>query len=159
MHKTSDDLVVRRSVPVRCTPEHAFPVFTERMSDWYPLEGHSIFDDRESTVVWEGRVGGQVYELSSSGEKGVWGTIVAWDPPQELAMTWHPGRGEETAQELRVSFTAEGDGTRVEVVHTGWERVGPDFRARMIGYEKGWSAVLDDFARYAGAATGARTGT
>jgi hypothetical protein len=150
MSQMTDELAVRKSVLVRCTPEHAFHVYTERMSEWYPIEGHSIFDDPQSTVVWEGHVGGQVYELSSKGEKGVWGTIIVWDPPRELAMTWHPARGEETAQELNVRFTPEGEGTRVEVVHTGWERVGPDFRERMAGYNEGWGSVLLDFVEAAG---------
>jgi uncharacterized protein YndB with AHSA1/START domain len=124
MSQRMDELAVRRSVFVRCTPERAFHVYTERTNDWY----------------------------SPAGEEGVWGTITEWDPPHGFAMTWHPGRGEETAQELAISFTAEGDGTRVEVVHTGWERVGPDFRERMTGYEKGWGAVLDSFADEAGKA-------
>ena len=150
MSQKTDELAVRRSIFVRCTPEHAFHVYTERMNDWYPLEGHSLFDDPNGTVVWEGHVGGRVYERSTSGEEGVWGTIVAWDPPNRLTMTWHPGRGEETAQELDISFTAEGDGTRVDVVHSGWERIGPDFRERMAGYQEGWGTVLDIFADEAG---------
>ena len=145
----TDELAVRKSVLVRCTPEHAFHVYTERMSDWYPLDGHSLFDDPGGTVMWEGRVGGRVYERSTGGEEGVWGTIIAWDPPRKLAMTWHPGRGDETAQELSVSFTPDGEGTRVEIVHTGWERLGPDFRERMAGYDKGWGTVLDLFAEEA----------
>jgi uncharacterized protein YndB with AHSA1/START domain len=152
MNKMTDELAVRKSVVVRCTPERAFHVYTERMGDWYPIEGHSIFDDANSTIVWEGRVGGQVYELSTKGEKGLWGTITAWDPPNELRMSWHPARDEETAQELTIRFTPEGDGTRVEIVHTGWERVGPDFRERMAGYDEGWSSVLADFAEAAGKA-------
>jgi uncharacterized protein YndB with AHSA1/START domain len=150
MSQMTDELAVRKSVLVRCTPEHAFRVYTERMSDWYPIEGHSLFDDPQSTIVWEGRVGGRVYELSSGGEKGVWGTLITWDPPRELAMTWHPGRGEESAQELRITFTADADGTRVDLVHSGWERVGPDFRERMAGYDEGWDAVLAAFATAAG---------
>ena len=135
MNQMTDELAVRKSVFVRCTPEHAFHVYTERMTDWYPIEGHSIFDDPQSTVVWEGYVGGRVYERSSKSEEGVWGTIVVWDPPNELTMTWHPDRGEETAQELNIRFTSEGDGTRVDVVHTGWER----HRARLPG--RAWPAT------------------
>ena len=90
MSQMTGELAVRKSVFVRCTPEHAFHVYTERMSDWYPIEGHSIFDDPQSTVVWEGHVGGHVYERSSSGEQGLWGTIIVWDPPRELAMTCIP---------------------------------------------------------------------
>ena len=153
MNQMTDELAVRKSVFVRCTPEHAFHVYTERMSDWYPIEGHSIFDDPQSTVVWEGRVGGRVYERSSDGREGVWGTILVWDPPAELTMTWHPDRGEETAQQLNIRFSAEGEGTRVEVVHTGWERIGPDFLERMAGYNEGWGTVLDIFAEHAGKAS------
>jgi uncharacterized protein YndB with AHSA1/START domain len=152
MSQKTDELAVRRSVFVRCTPAHAFHVYTERMDDWYPLEGHSLFDDPSGTVHWERHVGGRVYERSPGGDEGVWGTILAWDPPNGFTMTWHPGRGEETAQELTLSFTAEDDGTRVEVVHSGWERIGPDFRKRMAGYEKGWGTVLDIFADEAGKA-------
>jgi hypothetical protein len=125
MSPMTDELVLRRSIAVACPAEHAFRVFTERMSDWWPFEGHSIFDG-DATIVWEPQVGGRVYERSSGGEEGLWGTIVAWDPPRSFAMTWHPGRGEETAQELAVTFTEEGGRTRVDLVHTGWERVGAD---------------------------------
>jgi uncharacterized protein YndB with AHSA1/START domain len=65
-------------------------------------------------------------------------------------MTWHPDRGEDTAQELTIRFTAEGDGTRVDIVHAGWERLGPDFRERIASYNEGWGAVLADFAAAAG---------
>ena len=150
MSQMTDELALRKSIVVRCSPEHAFRVFTEKMSDWWPFEGHSLFDDEGAAVVFEGQVGGHVYERSSSGEEGIWGTLIVWDPPRELAMTWHPGRGEETAQELTVRFTPAGDGTRVDVVHTGWERSGPDARERMAGYEKGWGAVLALFAEAAG---------
>jgi uncharacterized protein YndB with AHSA1/START domain len=146
MSQLTGELVIRKSIVVRCSPEHAFRVYTEDMSDWYPLEGHSIFDDPAGTVVWEGWVGGRVYERSTAGEEGVWGTIVVWSPPHALVMTWHPGRGEETAQELSVRFSPEGEGTRVELVHSGWERLGPDARERMTGYEDGWTAVLERFA-------------
>jgi hypothetical protein len=149
MSQKTDELAVRKSVVVRCTPEHAFHVYTERMSDWWPFEGHSLFDDDQATIVWEGRVGGRVYERRESGEEGLWGTLLVWDPPHELAMTWHPDRGEETAQELRIRFTAEGDGTRVDVVHTGWERSGADFLERVASYDEGWGMVLRLFAEAA----------
>lgn len=144
MSPMTDELVLRKSIVVACPAEHAFRVFTERMNDWWPFEGHSIFDG-DATVVWEPRIGGRVYERSADGEEGLWGTITAWDPPRSFAMTWHPGRGEETAQELAVTFTAEGNGTRVDVVHTGWDRAG-DAAARMASYDTGWDTVLDVFA-------------
>lgn len=145
MGQMTDERVLHKSIVVACPADHAFRVFTERMNDWWPFEGHSIFDGK-ATVVWEPRVGGRVYERSGEGEEGVWGTIVAWDPPRSFTMTWHPGRGEETAQELEVSFTEDGGRTRVDVAHRGWKRIGEDAEARMAGYDTGWNAVLEVFA-------------
>ena len=65
-------------------------------------------------------------------------------------MTWHPGRGEEMAQELEVRFTSAGRGTRVELLHTGWERLS-DRMAEISGhYDDGWDLVLGRYAETAG---------
>jgi uncharacterized protein YndB with AHSA1/START domain len=149
MSRMTDELVLRKSVVVACPAEHAFRVFTERLNDWWPFEGHSIFDG-DAAIVWEPHAGGRVFERSSAGGEGVWGTIVAWDPPRSFVMTWHPGRGEETAQELEVRFEPVEAGTRVELLHTGWERLGADAPARMESYAGGWGTVLDIYAEAAG---------
>ena len=39
MNQMTDELAIRKSVFVRCTPEHAFDVYTDRMSDWWPDRG------------------------------------------------------------------------------------------------------------------------
>jgi uncharacterized protein YndB with AHSA1/START domain len=151
MSQMTDELALRKSIVVQCTPEHAFTVFTERISDWWPFDGHSIFDDNAEAVVFEPRVGGRVYERSAGGDEGLWGALTGWDPPRGFSMTWHPGRGEETAQELELRFSAEGGGTRVDLVHTGWERLG-DRRAEIGGhYDEGWDFVLGRFSEAAGA--------
>jgi uncharacterized protein YndB with AHSA1/START domain len=152
MSQMTDELVVRKSIVVACPVEHAFRVFTERMGDWWPFEHYSIYDG-DATLVWEGRVGGRVLERSPGGEEGDWGTILAWEPPRSFAMTWHPGRDKETAQEIEVRFAAEGAGTRVEIVHTGWERGEADVREQMANYDRGWAAVLERFADVAGKAS------
>jgi uncharacterized protein YndB with AHSA1/START domain len=153
MNRMTDELVLRKAIVVNCPVEHAFRVFTEGLGDWWPFEGHSLFDEDGVGVVFEDRVGGRVYEVSKSGEEGLWGTLVVWDPPKAFAMTWHPGRDEETAQELDVRFSAEGDGTRVDLVHTGWERLG-DRMAEISGhYDDGWDFVLGLYAAAAGKET------
>jgi uncharacterized protein YndB with AHSA1/START domain len=146
MSRMTDALVLRKSIVVQRPVDDAFRVFTEGMGDWWPFGGHSIFDDQGETVVFEPRVGGRVYERSTSGEEAVWGTLTAWEPPRRLAMTWHPGREEETAQDLEVRFSTEGNGTRVDLVHTGWERLG-DRMAEISGhYDEGWEFVLGRYA-------------
>jgi hypothetical protein len=152
MGQMTDELVLRKSIVVACPVEHAFRVFTERMSDWWPFEGHSIFDGN-ATIVWERYVGGRVYERAETGEEGLWGTIAAWDPPRSFTMTWHPGRGEETAQELTVTFGEAPNGTRVDLVHTGWERAA-DAADRLASYDTGWDTVLDVYADAAGIRAG-----
>ena len=67
-----------------------------------------------------------------------------WEPPTRFVMSWHPGRDEEGAQRLEVTFHAEGDGTRLEIVHSGWEKLGDEERidAALAGYDEGWDMVL-----------------
>ncbi len=150
MSQMTDELAVRKSIVVQCSVERAFHVFTERMEDWWPFEGHSLFDAQGKAVVFEPRAGGRVLEVSTTGEEGLWGTLTAWDPPSGLAMSWHPGRGEETAQDLEIRFSPEGEATRVDLTHTGWERLG-DRMAEIGGhYAEGWDVVLGRFAEAAG---------
>jgi uncharacterized protein YndB with AHSA1/START domain len=145
METTADTTAIRKSITVRRPIEEAFALFTDGIAEWWPLEKFSIHAERATTVAFEGRVGGRLYEVSDEGEEGLWGTVTAWEPPHRLAYTWHPGRGEETSQEVEIRFIPDGDGTRLELEHRGWERA-PEARAR---YDKGWDTVL---GRYAAAA-------
>lgn len=157
MSQVTDEVAVRKSILVDCSVEQAFMTFTERIGEWWPFDGHSLFDAKAETVVFEPHVGGRVYERSAAGEEGLWGTLTAWDPSHGFAMTWHPGRGEETAQDLELRFSAEGGGTRVDLLHTGWERLGD--RMQEIGghYDEGWDLVLGRFAAAARRNCGTRT--
>jgi hypothetical protein len=40
----------------------------------------------------------------------------------------------------------EGDGTRVELVHSGWEAYGDDAAASRASYDTGWDIVLGKLA-------------
>jgi uncharacterized protein YndB with AHSA1/START domain len=148
MEQTADTAVVQKTVTVARPPEEAFALFTDGLASWWPLATHSIFKDRATTAVVEGRVGGRLYELNVDGKEGIWGTVRIWEPPHRVVYSWHPGRGEETAQEVEVRFLPASGGTRVEVEHRGWERA-PEKRA---GYHEGWDVVL---GRYVAAAKAA----
>jgi uncharacterized protein YndB with AHSA1/START domain len=52
----------------------------------------------------------------------------------------------EAATEVEVRFTPDGAGTRVELEHRGWERLGATAAESREGYNGGWNEVL---ARYA----------
>jgi uncharacterized protein YndB with AHSA1/START domain len=129
---------------VRRTPAEAFEIFTARLASWWPLDRYSIHLTESVTCGIEPRVGGHVYEVSRQGERCVWGTVLAWDPPRGFSMTWHPGREPDTAQEVEVSFTAVPDGTRVDLEHRGWEKRGTAAEESREGYDRGWPLVLQE---------------
>jgi uncharacterized protein YndB with AHSA1/START domain len=143
--------VIEKSVTVEAPPEHAFRVFTEEIGAWWPLRTHAVDTDDAETVVFEPYVGGRLYERVRGGEEHDWGTVVAWEPPERLGYTWHPGRGAETAQEVEVTFTAEGRSTRVDVRHWGWEKLGDGLDETIASYDDGWGLVLGKYAEHAGA--------
>jgi uncharacterized protein YndB with AHSA1/START domain len=144
---------IRRSVAVRCSVEAAFRVFTTDMSSWWPLDVHSrAADEREGVrsnvkaerVVLEPWVGGRLFEVMSDGNEGSWGTVLAWEPPHRLTIAWKPNDNPNPATELEVKFIErDGGGTRVELEHRGWERLGDLARESREAYMGGWPRTFD----------------
>lgn len=60
-----------------------------------------------------------------------------------VAFSWHPGRTSDTAQRVEVTFEADGEHTRVTLVHTGWETLGDAAAETRDGYGSGWVPVLE----------------
>jgi hypothetical protein len=136
---------VRKSVDVSIPPDRAFAFFTERMDAWWPFDGHSLFGVRARGVAFEPRAGGSVCELSVDGQRNLWGRLLDWDPPRGFRMTWHPGREAAGAQELMVRFHTIPEGTRVELVHRGWETLAGEAEEARRNYDRGWDTVLHAF--------------
>jgi uncharacterized protein YndB with AHSA1/START domain len=139
-----------KTVTVRVLPERAFRRFTAELASWWPLASHSVGQAEAETVVMESGVGGRIVERLRSGREYTWGTITVWDPPRRVAFTWHPGRAPESAQDVEVTFRAQGAGTHVELMHTGFERLGPLGKKTRRGYPRGWAYVLGLFAERRG---------
>jgi uncharacterized protein YndB with AHSA1/START domain len=149
MTQETSERVVEKSVTVSVPVERAFEVFTAEIGTWWPLRTHAVDTERSETVVMEGRVGGRLYERTPSGEEHVWGTLVDWEPPNRIVYSWHPGRGEETAQEVEITFTPQGDGTRVDIRHYGWEKLGDRLEDTIASYQEGWDNVIASYAQAA----------
>jgi uncharacterized protein YndB with AHSA1/START domain len=80
--------------------------------------------------------------------------VEQWDPPRRLAFTWQCLLTAEQAQRVEVTFAPAADGTRVELVHTGWEKLGDAAAAKRDSYDKGWGRVFEQcYADYANAAS------
>lgn len=115
---------VRQSVHVDCPIEDAFRLFTQELDQWWPLTSHSIGEDESDTCAIQPWTGGRIYERTRSGQEHDWGTVLVWDPPTRVEFTWHPGRRGDPGQTVDVEFHAEADGTRVTLIHTGWQFAG-----------------------------------
>lgn len=144
---------VEKSVLVACTPARAFQAFTAEIAQWWPLRTHSVGQAKARSVRIEPNVGGRIYETSEDGSTSEWGRVLTWSPPAGFSMTWHPGRPANPHTVVELTFTAEGDATRVRLVHRGWEALGKEARARRDDYNGGWGKIMaQDFGRYLGRA-------
>ena len=152
MNQQTSETAIRKSVVVNRPVEEAFHLYTEQVGTWWPFqEKHSVTKEDVETVIFECRDGGRFYERTKNGDEHVWGTVLVWDPPNRILHSWHPGRGEETSQEVEVTFTQVAEGTRVDLVHTGWERLGARMPEVMASYETGWDKVLGQYVKVANA--------
>lgn len=133
--------VVRKSVTVDCAVEEAFRIFTADALNWWPIESHSIHGDAVREVVFEPNVGGEVYELAESGKRGHWATVLDWEPPSRLVLAWEVSPS-VVGTEVEVRFLPEGEQTRVELEHRGWERASDDVPSKRDEYDTGWGYVL-----------------
>jgi uncharacterized protein YndB with AHSA1/START domain/uncharacterized protein YciI len=133
---------IRRQVIVPGPVETAFAVFTDEIGHWWPLEDFSVHGKDATVAFHESRV----VERGPGGEEAVWGTVLDWQPPHRLRITWHPGHEEAKATEVEVTFAAvTDDQTLVTLEHRGWERLADPAAARSE-YDQGWPAVLGLYA-------------
>ena len=136
---------IRMEFEVACDPAHAFDVWTSRTSMWWPPT-HTVSGERDLDVVFEPRVGGRIFERTSSGEEHDWGRVVAWEPPSRIVYEWHLRVDRADATEVEIRFAdAEPGRTRVEIEHRGWERLGARGEVRREGNFAGWGGLLPHY--------------
>jgi uncharacterized protein YndB with AHSA1/START domain len=140
-----------KSVTVCAAPARAFALFAERFARWWPLARVHTGPDPVDCAI-EPRVGGRVFERAADGRETLWGTVLTYDPPHRLAFSWvvELQAGQEQLVEIR--FTAD-SGTRVELTHSGWEKLGDAAASQRERYDRGWGTVFErHFVEYANAA-------
>jgi hypothetical protein len=142
-----DPLVVEFTI--HATPNHAFDVWTTRSDLWWP-PGHTIGGAAGTTVIFEGLVGGRIYERDSHGQEHEWGSVTLWEPPERVAYRWHLFFDPSQATDVEVSFLPDGEATAVRIVQTGWERLGDQAGPRRARTSAAWSVIIDEFTAAAG---------
>jgi uncharacterized protein YndB with AHSA1/START domain len=138
---------VRKQISVDCDVETAFRTFTEDIATWWPVESHSITGEG-TTPVFEQRAGGRLYERAPDRQEHDWAAILAYEPPHRVVLEWKVN-STVPPTEVEVRFSPDGDGTRVELEHRGWERYPSGGGDERGSYDSGWSRVLERFREVA----------
>ena len=143
---------VQRAVTVAAPPERAFEVFTAGFKSWWP-SGHSVIEGGYEGAYIEPREGGRWYERSKTGLEEAWGYVLVYEPPHRIVLSWLlDGEFEidddaSRATEVEVRFTPDGDGTRVELEHRGFERRSDGGTiADAVSADGGWGSLLETYA-------------
>lgn len=133
-----DPITADTVVPV--TPTQAFVGFTAQMGEWWdpmltpdPATYSSIEIDPEGDVA-----------TVHAGERYVWGRVTTWEPLGHYGQEFWLGHEQAQPTQLDVTFTEEGDGTRVRLEHSGWAEGSEDVRARYTN----WDHLLGRFAAH-----------
>ena len=151
----TDSTAVSTMIVVDAPVERAFTVFTEDMGSWWPPEHHLIGAPLAS-MVFEPKVGGDVYDVGEDGSRCRWARVLAYEPPSRVVFSWDvsvqwqvetdPGR----TSEVEVRFVPEGDTrTRVELEHRHLDRHGEGWEGMRdaVGSSEGWAIGLGRFAQ------------
>jgi uncharacterized protein YndB with AHSA1/START domain len=147
------DTSVKKSVTVNTSVERAFEVFTSGFDGWWP-RSHHIGKSPMTAAIIEAGVGGRCYTRQEDGTDCTWGQVLAWDPPHRFVMAWQITHewGYESdlakSSEVEVRFTAEpGGGTRVDLEHRHFERMGAGGAAMRVGVSGpgGWPTIMELF--------------
>jgi uncharacterized protein YndB with AHSA1/START domain len=157
MHQPeADPNSIRKVIQVRAVPEIAWRVFTEQMGTWWPLAVYKIGKANAVDAVIEPYVGGRWYERGNDGSACQWGSVLEWEPPSRLVLSWDVSADWQydpnLKTEIEVRFSADGSNrTRVELEHRHLDRYGTrrDEMRRIYDTEGDWGRLLQAYARAA----------
>ncbi len=161
------ETTVSASILVDVPVDVAFRVFTSDMGAWWP-ESHHIGTAALSAAIIEPRVGGRWYELDSDGTTCDWGLVLAWDPPDHVAMSWQltpEFRRDGVARHasrIDVRFEPRPDGTTlVTLIHSDLQNHGEGWRdlRDKVGAPGGWAGILRIYGDRAGSSASGRSVT
>lgn len=146
---------VKKTIEVKCKPEKAFDIFTDRMSSWWPLATNTtsaMTGEVAKSVGMEPKVGGRIFEITAKGDREDWGAVKVWEPGKRLVLDWEVMVSSDEATQVEVLFHPTDDGTRVELIHTGWENLDANAQDSRDSYDSGWVNVFEN--RFAEACKG-----
>ncbi|MEA3059437.1 MAG: hypothetical protein QOE50_849 [Sphingomonadales bacterium] len=138
---------VRKSIFVAASPDRAFDTFANGIGRWWPKSHHIGNGELDGPVI-EPRGGGRWYERAVDGSECEVGKVLAWEPPARLLLAWQLRHDftydPDLVTEVEVTFTPEGEGTRVNLEHRNLERLGDSAESlrEKIDSPNGWGLLL-----------------
>lgn len=154
MTTQATDTAVRTSITVDAPQDRAFDVFTKGIGTWWPPE-HHILQAELAEMVFEPRVGGNVYDRGVDGSECRWARVLAYEPPNrvvfswDISLQWRIEPDPNKTSEIEVRFVPEGpERTRVELEHRNLDRHGEGWEQMRdaVGSPDGWGVGLLRFA-------------
>ena len=139
-------------IELAVSPEDAFNGFVHGMSDWSP-SAYSWSGDGLKAMVIEPEPGGACYEIGPEDFRCDWGKVFNWEPFTELGFSWQIGPDRvpvpdaAAASRVNITFAATDSGTRLTLVHEGFDQYGAPGRAYrdMMAADSGWPYMLTCF--------------
>lgn len=138
--------MIRKTLLLAVPPPKAFALFTLRISEWWPPERRHT-GDPSSRIVLD--AAGPFYEVSTHGQRVELGQVLAFEPPERLLLDWYPGTDREHPTRVEITFSSEGDGTRIRLEHGPTAASQALFPLRAPRYETSWGLVLESLAKAA----------
>lgn len=140
MTTSTESTSVSSTAFTRADPATAFEVFTAGIDTWWNPD-HHIIGGTFRTMGVEPFVGGRLWDENTEGQTCTWGRVLTWEPPATFAFSWLIGpdwaipAADAPASRVTVTFTPEGGGTRVDLVH-----------GQLDAHGEGWPSVRDGVA-------------
>lgn len=136
--------IIRGHADIDATPERVFRALTtEEMQEWWgqgPYRTHDYAIDLRPGGKWSCKATNPQGETSTVG-----GTYITVDPPKLLEYTWEPSWDNFAVSKVRFEITPRGTGSRVTLLHTGFEG-----REQMAeNHTTGWKMVFGWLTGYA----------
>lgn len=136
-----DPIKLTYDVPV--SQAAAFYLFVGEFGSWWPPL-HSTSPARYESAGIQARVGGAA-TFTVAGVAEAWGEVLAINPPLEIVIASRM-RGEgECPSRIVVTFADSEWGTRVTLVHSGWDKRNETVRGRYAS----WPLIMSHYVSYA----------
>ena len=135
--------IINGTADINASPERIFRALTtQEQAEWWgqgPYRTHDYVIDLRPGGRWSCKATSPKGDTSTVG-----GEYITVDPPRVLEYTWEPSWDNFAVSRVRIELEPRGKGTRLTLVHTGFEG-----REQMVeNHKQGWTMVLGWLSGY-----------